>query len=168
MPKQAVHVLMTVAVVAAGDVVVAPPLSHALALARALAAAAAVAIAVADVAAVSVVAVVVVAVADFAVSVAGAIVPESKLAALGDDVAAGTVNHIAGMIAMSLAYSSSDHTEHCGCVVHKIAGSALFLLGLELFDVVEWMGCCQVDWPSSANWNCSSLLSGHCHSYFED
>ena len=149
----------TYAVVAVVAVVVAHAHAHALALglalaiARALAAAAAaaadadaaVAIAGATVAAVAVVAVAVVEFAAtvdavavaVAVAVVVALVPDSKLAVLGDAVAAGTVNHRAGMIAMSLAYSWSDHTIHCGCVVHKIAGGAMFLLGLELFDVVD-------------------------------
>jgi len=171
-----VHALITIAVVAAGAVVVAPALARALALSRALAlaralafalalalalaaAAAAVAIAVAVVATVSIVAVVVVAVAEIsapvaavAVAVAVAIVPDSMLAVLGDAVAAGTVNHGAGMMAMSLAYSWSDHTKHCGCVVHEIAGDALFLRGLELVDIVaaglqssEWIQLWQVD-----------------------
>ena len=149
----------TYAVVAVVAVVVAHAHAHALALglglalaiARALAAAAAAAAdadaAVAiDGATVAAVAVAVVAVVEFAatvdavavaVAVAVALVPDSKLAVLGDAVAAGTVNHRAGMIAMSLAYSWSDHTIHCGCVVHKIAGGAMFLLGLDLFDVVD-------------------------------
>ena len=148
----------TYAVVAVVAVVVAHAHAHALALglglalaiARALAAAAAAADADAavaiDGATVAAVAVAVVAVVEFAatvdavavaVAVAVALVPDSKLAVLGDAVAAGTVNHRAGMIAMSLAYSWSDHTIHCGCVVHKIAGGAMFLLGLDLFDVVD-------------------------------
>lgn len=119
------------------------PHAHALALAiaRVLAAGAAAAVAIAG-ATVAAVAVVVVAVVEFAatvdaVAVAVALVPDSKLAVLGDAVAEGTANHRAGRIAMSLAYSWSDHTKHCGCVVHKIAGVALFLLGLEIFYVVD-------------------------------